>query len=159
MNPLTRRQSAVTRPQFAVAVLIAIALAFTATATTTSTAEAGRGGRRAKKSRSHPRADKPARHRRAKPPTPAPGVATADDGAAVEARPTGSGTAPAGRKAPDKPRGEKVFDFTGLELAGSVRMPQLLYFLDRAEEELERASLERRSFVPAMMRSLDEENL
>ena len=54
---------------------------------------------------------------------------------------------------------EKVFDFTGFELAGSVRMPQLLYFLDRAEEELERASLERRSFVPAMLKSLDEEKL
>lgn len=54
---------------------------------------------------------------------------------------------------------EKTFDFTGFELAGSVRMPQLLYFLDRAEEELERASLERRSFVPAMIKSLDEEKL
>jgi hypothetical protein len=59
----------------------------------------------------------------------------------------------------DKKKKEKVFDFTGFELAGSVRMPQLLYFLDRAEEELERASLERRSFVPEMMKSLDEENL
>ena len=59
----------------------------------------------------------------------------------------------------DKKKKEKVFDFTGFELAGSVRMPQLLYFLDRAEEELERASLERRSFVPAMLKSLDEEKL
>jgi len=40
-----------------------------------------------------------------------------------------------------------------------VRMPQLLYFLDRAEEELERASLERRTFVPEMLKSIDEENL
>jgi len=54
---------------------------------------------------------------------------------------------------------EKVFDFTGFELAGSVRMPQLLYFLDRAEQELERASLERRSFVPEMLKSLEEEDL
>jgi hypothetical protein len=54
---------------------------------------------------------------------------------------------------------EQRFDFTGFELAGSVRMPQLLYFLDRAEEELERASLERRTFVPEMLKSLDEENL
>ena len=68
--------------------------------------------------------------------------------------------APAAAAKPDeKKRKEKVFDFTGFELAGSVRMPQLLYFLDRAEEELERASLERRSFVPAMLKSLDEEKL
>ena len=53
----------------------------------------------------------------------------------------------------------QVFDFTGLNLAGSERKPQLLYFLDRAQEELERASLERRSFVPEMVRSLDEESL
>ena len=58
-----------------------------------------------------------------------------------------------------KKKKEQVFDFTGFELAGSVRMPQLLYFLDRAEEELERASLERRTFVPEMLKSLDEENL
>jgi hypothetical protein len=38
-------------------------------------------------------------------------------------------------------------------------MPQLLYFLQRAQEELERASLKRRSFVPEMVRSLDEEPL
>lgn len=54
---------------------------------------------------------------------------------------------------------EKVFDFTGLELDGTVRMPQLLYFLERAQQELERASLKRRSFIPEMVRSLDEEAL
>ena len=54
---------------------------------------------------------------------------------------------------------EKQFDFTGLDLSGSMRMPQLLYFLDRANEELERASLERRSFIPEMVRSLDEASL
>jgi len=53
----------------------------------------------------------------------------------------------------------QVFDFTGLNLSGSERKPQLLYFLDRAREELKRASLERRSFVPEMVRSLDEEAL
>lgn len=54
---------------------------------------------------------------------------------------------------------EQVFDFTGLTLQGSMRTPQLLYFLDRASEELRRASLERRSFVPEMVRSIDEEAL
>ena len=59
-----------------------------------------------------------------------------------------------------KPTGKpKVFDFTGLDIAGRLRTPQLLYFLDRASEELERASLERRSFIPEMVRSIDESAL
>ena len=58
-----------------------------------------------------------------------------------------------------RPAQEQVFDFTGLNIAGQMRTPQLLYFLDRANEELERASLERRSFIPEMVRSIDEETL
>ena len=53
----------------------------------------------------------------------------------------------------------KRFVFTGLDLEGQMRTPQLLYFLDRVNEELERASLERRSFIPEMVRSVDEEAL
>ena len=53
----------------------------------------------------------------------------------------------------------QVFDFTGLNLGASMRTPQLLYFLDRASEELHRASLQRRSFVPEMIRSISEEGL
>lgn len=54
---------------------------------------------------------------------------------------------------------DKVMDFSGLNFEGRLRTPQLLYFLDRAAEELERASLERRSFIPEMVRSIDEEDL
>lgn len=54
---------------------------------------------------------------------------------------------------------EQVFDFTGLALGASMRTPQLLYFLDRTREELERASLKRRSFLPEMVNSIDEEGL
>jgi hypothetical protein len=79
----------------------------------------------------------------AKPAAPAPAPAPADAKVDPKADP----------KAPGKP---KVFDFTGLDIAGRLRTPQLLYFLDRASEELERASLERRSFIPEMVRSIDE---
>lgn len=54
---------------------------------------------------------------------------------------------------------DQVFDFTGLSLGASMRTPQLLYFLDRASEELQRASLQRRSFVPEMVQSISEEGL
>lgn len=64
--------------------------------------------------------------------------------------------APAAAKKDEKP---KVFDFTGLQFEGRLRTPQLLYFLDRASEELERASLERRSFLREVVRSVDEEEL
>jgi hypothetical protein len=62
-------------------------------------------------------------------------------------------------KPPAGPEKERVFDFTGLDISGQLRAPQLMYFLDRATEELERAALERRSFLPEMARALDEEAL
>jgi hypothetical protein len=65
-------------------------------------------------------------------------------------------------KAPGKKEGkpkEKNFDFSDFNLNGKMRTPQLLYFLERANEELERASLEKRSFIPHMVRTVEEEAL
>lgn len=77
---------------------------------------------------------------------PEPVAATADT---AKAEPS------ANKKAPKV----KNFDFNALDLNGRMRTPQLLYFLERANEELERASLEKRSFIPHLVRSLDEEQL
>lgn len=72
------------------------------------------------------------------------------------AAPKEDGKAPAKKDA--KPA-VKNFDFTDFNLSGKMRTPQLLYFLERASEELERASLEKRSFIPHMVRTVEEEAL
>jgi hypothetical protein len=75
-----------------------------------------------------------------------------------KAKPAAAPPAKATEKKGDKPK-EKNFDFNNLQLNGQLRTPQLLYFLERANEELERASLEKRSFIPHMVRSVEEEAL
>jgi hypothetical protein len=69
-----------------------------------------------------------------------------------------SASTPTGDKT-KKAAAPKTYDFNALDLNGRMRSPQLLYFLERANEELERASLEKRSFIPHMVRSLEEEAL
>ena len=86
--------------------------------------------------------------------------AKADSGSTKGAATRGGGSDKAGDKAAsDKKSKEKTFDFNNLQLNGQLRTPQLLYFLERANEELERASLEKRSFIPHMVRSVEEEAL
>lgn len=98
-------------------------------------------------------------------PEPAPKGEAKDVGPAGAGKDAGStkdGAKDANKDAskdPAKGGKAKVFDFTGIDLAGRLHTPQLLYFLERANEELERAFLERRSFIPHMVRSLDEEAL
>jgi len=80
--------------------------------------------------------------------------------APIASSPTPSlGDAKGDVKIDPKTKKPKTFDFTALDLNGRMRSPQLLYFLERANEELERASLEKRSFIPHMVRSLEEEQL
>ncbi len=45
----------------------------------------------------------------------------------------------------------------GLDLRGSNHTLHLVFFLERADEELQRASLEKKSFIPAMTKSVDED--
>ncbi len=98
---------------------------------------------------------KPAPSTPAPTPAPTPGPKPAGGG---EVEPTGTPAPTTGGEAAGKGKA-KVFDFTGLDINGRLRTPQLLYFLDRASEELERASLEKRSFVPEMINSIDESKL
>jgi hypothetical protein len=64
-------------------------------------------------------------------------------------------TAPA-QTAPKKAR---VFDFGAMSFEGTMRTPQLLYFLGRVKQELDRAALEKRSFMPELVRTVDEGGL
>ena len=83
-------------------------------------------------------------------PAPAPVLEQKADKAPPKAE-----TTPA-KKGPVK---EQNFNFDGLGLNGRSRSPQLLYFLERANEELERASLEKRSFIPSMVKTVEDEQL
>jgi hypothetical protein len=67
--------------------------------------------------------------------------------------------APAKKPTPPVVKKPPVFNMPTMAVDGKLRGAQLLYFLERASEELERASLETRSFIPEMVRTLDEEAL
>src|SRR4051812_33562982 len=58
-----------------------------------------------------------------------------------------------------KPQKTPTYTIRSLEVTGKVRGAMMLQFLERANEELERASLERRSFVPELVRTIDLEAL
>ncbi len=97
-----------------------------------------------------------AQPRKKTPVKPAPAPLTADKTDAAPA------PAPATKAETPKKAGatkEQNFNFDNLNLNGKSRTPQLLYFLERANEELERASLEKRSFIPHMVRTVEEEAL
>lgn len=85
---------------------------------------------------------------------PEPAAGAKEDGKAADAKAPGKKDGKGDGKG-----GVKNFDFTDFNLSGKMRTPQLLYFLERANEELERASLEKRSFIPHMVRTVEEEAL
>lgn len=47
----------------------------------------------------------------------------------------------------------KVFRFSGLDVSGRLKSPQLLYFLNRMRAEFDRPRLPHRSFIPELQRS------
>lgn len=86
----------------------------------------------------------------------------------VKKEPAAAVDSPASARAPESagntgdkalPKKVKVFDFSGLGIEGKIRTPQLLYFLGRIKQELEQASLESRSFMPELVRSVEQGSL
>ena len=47
----------------------------------------------------------------------------------------------------------KVFRFSGLDISGRLKSPQLLYFLNRLRAEFDRPKLPHRSFMPELERT------
>ena len=54
--------------------------------------------------------------------------------------------------APAKPR---VYTFSGLDVNGTLKAPQLLFFRGRVQQELDTSSPERRSFLKELERTAD----
>jgi hypothetical protein len=86
-------------------------------------------------------------------------VATPALAAPPKKKPAPAPAAPAPAKAPPKEGKEKTFDFAAMGIEGKVLAPQLLYLLGRIKVELDKGSLEGRSFMPELVRSVDEGDL
>lgn len=50
----------------------------------------------------------------------------------------------------------KNYSFTGLDIDGKLKTPQLLYFLNRMKSEFDSTTPDKRSFIPELKRSTDE---
>ena len=53
----------------------------------------------------------------------------------------------------------KVMEFTGVDIEGRLKSPQMLYFVSRVRAEFDRPELPHRSFMPELSRSVKEESL
>jgi hypothetical protein len=70
--------------------------------------------------------------------------------------------APAPEPAETKPattKRAKVYNFTGLDVEGKLKTPQLLYFLNRVKLELDTTGREKRSFLKELEQSSDDKGL
>lgn len=60
---------------------------------------------------------------------------------------------------PKKDRKKPIYDMTKVDIVAKNRKLMLMTFIDRASEELERATLDRRSFMPELLKTVDAETL
>lgn len=109
---------------------------------------------------------KPARDERAKRPEAKP---SPDKGEAAVPQPEAAAAADKAAAAPafgaeEQVRKEgdtevKTVEFTGLDIEGQLKTPQLLYFLTRLRAEFDRPRLPHRSFMPELQRTPGEKSL
>lgn len=92
---------------------------------------------------------RPAAPAAAQDPPASPADQTGDAPAASDDPPASSGKS-------SKP---KVYNFSGLDLEGRLKTPQLLYFLNRVKVELDSTNNAKRSFLKELERSADDKGL
>jgi hypothetical protein len=74
-------------------------------------------------------------------------------------RPAATDEAKAESKPAAKSPKAKVYTFTGLDVEGKLKTPQLLYFLNRVKLELDTTGREKRSFLKELEQSSDDKGL
>jgi hypothetical protein len=72
--------------------------------------------------------------------------------------PPQSETAPVESKAP-APAKARVYTFSGLDVNGNLKAPQLLFFRGRVKQELDTSNPEKRSFLKELERTADAKGL
>jgi hypothetical protein len=95
----------------------------------------------------------PAPEARPDPRTPEPRAEANESTAEPEA------AKPEPRPAAGKPPKAKVYTFSGLDVEGKLKTPQLLYFLNRVKTELDTTGREKRSFLKELEQSSDDKGL
>jgi hypothetical protein len=91
----------------------------------------------------------------------APAEARADTRAdpRTEEAPAAATPATDGKPASGKAPKAKVYSFSGLDVEGKLKTPQLLYFLNRVKLELDTTSPEKRSFLKELEKTSDDKGL
>lgn len=153
-----------------IAALIAAPIASTASAQEAGAASERASGR-AKKAKRAKRA-KPAKRAKDEPnaaaePKPSEAEAAVPSGEGVAPKtdaPANASASSALGGAEEQVRKEgdtevKTVEFTGLDIEGQLKTPQLLYFLTRLRAEFDRPRLPHRSFMPELSRSSGEKAL
>jgi len=84
--------------------------------------------------------------------TVAPVADTASDGA-------GESSAPAETKSGGKNLKTKTYTFGAMDVEGKLKTPQLLYFLNRVQLELDMSAPDKRSFMKELSQSADDKSL
>jgi hypothetical protein len=151
------------------AVLLALPVGHVASAQEPGASSETRAGGRAKKAK---RAKRVKRAKKEEAPPTAEAKPSTDKEAAVPsgesvAPSTGDGKASAssalggGEEQVRKEGGTdvKTVEFTGLDIEGQLKTPQLLYFLTRLRAEFDRPRLPHRSFMPELSRTSGEKSL
>jgi hypothetical protein len=92
-----------------------------------------------------------------KPPVAKPAPAAVEEAARPDPPPPPEPKAEAPK--PAKEKKAKVYTFTGLDVEGKLKTPQLLFFLNRVKLELDTTSPEKRSFLKELEKSSDDKGL